>query len=257
MPNVNVRSSFSSRVLLSSALAVIAVSGALTYTAIHSATNIESQAIVYPNPKLTPTPTTPPPELNIQPAQFQVCASARGQCANCHYFIPDSPPGCGGLMGANPPLKSPAPGTINPHTGKPTPGRNRNPQSEQTYDHIWQAHPGAGPIVSTAAFITSPSSVMTFQEPTADTLIPIMVIDRFMHLHYGMYDIVLKPEWFSKPDRTYHLEIADIPLPTCFPCPSSQNVLSSVTTEVNTRSWWMDLPDEKNNHMLGVMELVR
>lgn len=140
MPNVNVRSSFSSRVLLSSALAVLAVSGALTYTAIRSATNIESQAIEYP--KL---------------AQFQVCAAARGQCANCHYFIPDSPPGCGGLMGANPPLKSPAPGTINPHTGKPTPGRNRAPQSEQTYDHIWQAHPGAGPIVSTAAsaaFIT-------------------------------------------------------------------------------------------------------
>ena len=90
-------------------LAVLIVAGAGTGVALYSASSIEQ-------------------------ADFQVCSPATGSCAGCHYFIPNSPPGCGGIMEKSAPGK-------NPH--RPT-------APKQPQQAVWQAHPGAAPLVRSA-----------------------------------------------------------------------------------------------------------
>ena len=145
----------------------------------------------------------------IKLAEFQVCKPATGSCANCHFFIPDNPPGCGGLMRKSAPGDSPRHNKTN-KPDKPSQAAAELPKPGD----VWKAHKDGRPITH--------------------------VITRVIIQTGGSND------------EQRGMDLKDIPLPTCFPCPPSQNVFSGGTSEGNGG---MGLPDVHNNQLFAWYEV--
>jgi len=107
-------------------LACVTVAVPLIYVAIHSTANTQSDVIeqqaaqdrIFQHNRA----------LVIERVERPICIPAPGSCAGCHYFIPDSPPGC---SGAKPNMQTPHAQMSNIGT---KPG------------DVWRAHRGASPL---------------------------------------------------------------------------------------------------------------